>query len=93
LEFSSVLHTCYYVFLILHGICFFFLLYVSSCVFYVTQREKKIFFEREVYENEVYIHTYTYTYMYLRKKMRAVTEIGKHFFKRCNEVTFCTREE
>jgi hypothetical protein len=56
-------------------------------------KRKKIIFEREVYENEVYIHTYTCIYMYLKKKMRAVTEIGKHFFKRCNEVTFRTREE
>jgi hypothetical protein len=45
------------------------------------------------YINEVYIHTYTYTYMYLWKKMRAVIEIGKHFFKRWNEITFRTREE
>ena len=52
------------------------------CVFYVTHREKKSIFEREVYENEVYIHTYTCTYIYLRKKMRAIIEIHKHFFKR-----------
>jgi hypothetical protein len=31
--------------------------------------------------------------MYVWKKMRAVTNCGKLFFKRWNEVTFCTREE
>jgi hypothetical protein len=56
---------CYYVFLILHGICFFFVLYVSFWIFYAIQREKNLDLKREVYENEVYIHTYTYTYMYL----------------------------
>jgi hypothetical protein len=39
------------------------------------------------------IHTHIHIYMYLRKKMRAVTKIGKHLKKRCNEVTFRTREE
>jgi hypothetical protein len=41
----------------------------------------------------IYIHTYRYTYLYVWKKMRAVTESGKLFFLRWNEVTFRTREE